>query len=164
MLMPVLSPKKLSIQLPRETITLALYPGTSCQALQVTVAGRVGLPPVYHDGSASFYLTHGNAADGLIVPLDADGLPDGVVLTLHINPAPVGTANGTTPNQNGAPDKTTPRGPPPSQQALDDKTLADHAHAAAVRLQANLRGAVVRMRMQRAIHLVIAGEPTSRTY
>lgn len=83
--------KKLSIRLPRggPSFDVALFPGTSDRALQRSVAARAGVPAAYWDGSESFYLTKGGAND-MVIPLCADGLPDGQVLVMHVLRAPPG--------------------------------------------------------------------------
>ena len=72
--------KKLTLSHRGTTFTLKLFPGTSDSALRSAVAGRLRLPVQLSDGSESFYLS--DRADGdSIVPLCADGLPDGQTLT-----------------------------------------------------------------------------------
>ena len=82
--------KKLTIHLAHEadaSFDVAMYPGTSDRALRSAVAARARLPAVWKDGSESFYLTQGSS-ESMVVPLCADGIPDGTSVTLHMNPPP----------------------------------------------------------------------------
>ena len=82
--------KTLTVHAPHAglTMTIGLYAGTGDKALVRALASRVRLPPSYDDGSDSFFLTDGPAQDSMLMPLCADGLPDGKTLTLHVNPPP----------------------------------------------------------------------------
>ena len=72
--------------------SIMLYPGTGEKALFRALASRVRLPITYHDGSDTFFLTDGAAPDDMLVPLCADGLPDGKTLYLHVNAPPPPTS------------------------------------------------------------------------
>ena len=72
--------------------SIMLYPGTGEKALVRALASRVRLPITYHDGSDTFFLTDGAAPDDMLVPLCADGLPDGKTLYLHVNAPPPPTS------------------------------------------------------------------------
>ena len=77
---PSAAAKKLTVIHESTAFTVKLFPGTSDRALRAAVANRLRLPLHYIDGSESFYLC--DSADGnSIVPLCADGLPDGQRLT-----------------------------------------------------------------------------------
>ena len=83
-----LGAKALTVVLPDGTrFSMALFPGTSEKAFGTAIATRAKLPLQYHDGTESFFVTVGGP-NGLVVPLCADGLPDGQTLTMHVNPAP----------------------------------------------------------------------------
>ena len=84
--------KSLNVHAPATgTFSMALFPGTSEEALRKALAGRLRLPPSYEDGSDSFYLTDG-PADGMVFTMSADGLPDKAHVTVHIHPPPVDSA------------------------------------------------------------------------
>ena len=83
-----LGAKALTVVLPDGTrFSMALFPGTSEKAFGTAIATRAKLPLQYHDGTESFFVTVGGP-NGLVVPLCADGLPDGQTLTMHVNPLP----------------------------------------------------------------------------
>jgi hypothetical protein len=80
MLPATTSTKKLTVLFQDTTFTVKLFPGTSDRALRAAIANRLRLPVQYCDGSESFYLSDCADYDSL-VPLCADGLPDGQTLT-----------------------------------------------------------------------------------
>jgi hypothetical protein len=80
MLPATTSAKKLTVLFQDTTFTVKLFPGTSDRALRAAIANRLRLPVQYCDGSESFYLSDCADYDSL-VPLCADGLPDGQTLT-----------------------------------------------------------------------------------
>ena len=84
---PAAAAKSLKVHAAGMSFSMALFPGTSDQALRCALAGRLRLPPSYEDGSDSFYLTDG-PADGMVFTLSAEGLPDKANVTIHIHPPP----------------------------------------------------------------------------
>ena len=80
----LMSPKAIIAPHAGTTFTLGFLPGTGEAALRNAVAGRVRTTPTYHDGSDSFFLTEGPSPTDVVVALSADGLPDGLTLTMHL--------------------------------------------------------------------------------
>jgi len=118
-----------------ETFEVALFSGSSDQALHRSCATRARVAPFLQDGRDTFYFTSGAATDA-IVPL-CEGLPDGVRLTMHVT---AHSAAGNSSRPSGAPAPPPPAASAPAAPPAAPPTQAEQEDAAAKKLQAIQRG------------------------